>query len=84
MIIRGKFKTHIQLKEYRAKMHEKYASLRNIQGFKKELERPKVIKIMEVSSTPQNSKAFWSKGTCALVGDSISGLKETYTQRMAQ
>ena len=36
--------TRIQLKEYRAKMHEKYASLRNSQGFEKEQDRPEVTK----------------------------------------
>ena len=45
--------------------------------FRKKLERPKVTKIIEVPSTPQNSKRFWPKGTCAVVGDSMfSGLNE--------
>ena len=69
-------RTRIQLKEYRAKIYEKYASLRNSQGFEKELDRPKVSKIIEVPSTPQNSESFWPKETCAIVGDSIPGLKE--------
>lgn len=37
-------RTRIQLKEYRAKIYEKYASLRNSQGFEKELDRPEVTK----------------------------------------
>lgn len=27
-------------------------------------------------STPQNSESFWPQEACAIVGDSISGLKE--------
>ena len=77
-------KTQIQLKEYTARIHETYA-LRNTQGFEKELDRPKVTKIMEVTSAPQNSKAFWPKGKCTIIGDStVSGLKKYYSQRIVQ
>ena len=70
-------KTHFQLKKRRARIHEKYASLRNTKGFEKELVKPKVTEILEVPSTLRNSKAFRPKGTCAIVGDSmILGLKE--------
>ena len=57
-------------------MHEKYATLRNTKGFKKELERSNFPEIMEVTS-PQNFKAFRPKGSCAIVNDSMTpGLKE--------
>lgn len=44
--------------------------------FRENLERPKGIKL-EGPSTPQNSKDFWSKGTKAIAGSSMtSGWKE--------
>ena len=63
------------MEKYRTKMHEEYVLLRNTQSFEKKLKRPKVTKL-RVPSTPQNSKALWSKGTWAIVRDSMkSGWK---------
>ena len=56
--------TQIQLKECRAKMPKKYASLQNIHDFEKDLERSKISKIMEVPSTQQNSGALEKRNGC--------------------
>ena len=72
-------KTHTQLKEYKARMHEKYALPWHTQFFEKELEWPIVTEIMEVTSTPQNCKTLLPKGKCAIVGHSIiSRLKDNF------
>ena len=78
MIIQDKFTRHLsKWKSTEQRCMKNMLHYKIPRFLRKNWLRPKVTKIMEVPSTPQTSKVFWSKGTCLIVGDSIiSGLKE--------